>query len=460
MVARARCIVALAALAGGCFSPTYATNLQCSPSGACPPDQTCDVASNMCVAGCLPGCNGAELRDCVNPPTTCALGCAPAPAHCRQLVPANGVTSALTVGTRSLVVSGTWTFHTDTGAIDPGVRPAGADAVMEGIWFSVVSGMGVFAVNGLQVPADAALVASGGPALIIVSAGDVSVGGVISVSAAAQNGGCATPGTCPGPGGARGAVSGTAAAGCGPGHNGSGTSEAATGGGGGGGHSGAGARGGQSSTMVAGGVGGGACSDGTLAPLVGGSGGGAGGPAGVAIAQGAGGAGGGAIQLVSFTRIAILAGAMPAGIDAGGGGGVALLSGGIASAGGGGGAGGAILLEAPTLELAAGAAMPTFAAIGGGGAGGGCAGATNGGSGSLDVASGHGGVASSPSPNCPSGSNGGDGGGAGPATPGGDGALITGGGGGAAGLIRLNVVTLRGGFAAYPAPVVTLPILE
>lgn len=143
---------------------------------------------------------------------------------------------------------------------------------------------------------------------------------------------------------------------------------------------------------------------------------------------GNGGGGGGAIQITSFTRIAITgeAGGPPVGIRASGAGG----RGGESSDGGGGaGAGGAILLEAPRIELR----DAVLAANGGAGGGGGGAELTDRGeSGPFGDAQAQGGGSGD--------RRGGNGASLqGPATDGAGGGDNTGGGGGGAGIIRLNV---------------------
>lgn len=187
-------------------------------------------------------------------------------------------------------------------------------------------------------------------ALVIVSAGDVVIGGTLNAGAAES-----TPGA------------GGYGPGAGPGSGGNGGSRGSysDSGGGGGGYGTDGLRGGHAEGGSAGGGGGGGTYGGPRIPVLeGGSGGGRGGNGGCQDNEG--GAGGGAVQIYSATMIRI-DGILSAG--GGGGGRGPGCSGSNAGAGAGGGAGGALLLQAPVVEN-----MGMIAANGGGGGGGGSSG--------------------------------------------------------------------------------------
>ena len=326
---------------------------------------------------CVPGCEGDSVRTCEpgETLTPCLFGCNPAGPACRTIAPSNGADAAhLQDVTASVVIpAGTQgLFDTDTGTImvnGASVRDDSA-GVSAGIGFYRLSEtISVFAVQALAVEPGGILRATGGRPLLILSAGDARIEGVVDVS-----GGCAdgTARHCGGPGGGDGSTTDDdPAEGCAPGGNGTGgildgfSNPDETGGGGGGmGTDGArGGTGGDRNGGAAGVVTGSDCPGPALEPLRGGSGGGAGG---LDDNGGDGGGGGGAVQITSFTRIIIAgrSGAAPSGILAAGAGG---RGGQSNDGGGGGGAGGAILLEAPAIELN----MAVLAAGGGGGGGGG-----------------------------------------------------------------------------------------
>lgn len=386
---------------------------------------------------CVPGCDGDQLRTCEPEErlTPCPLGCdAEAGACLARLTPSNGagiahpqdVTAALVIpaGTRGII-------DTDTGAIEvngESRRPAEANSIANGIGFYLISNqLAVVSATGFAVEAGATLEASGERGLIILSTGDALIQGVIDVSAGCDDQAFVH---CPGPGGGAGVINNAGTpGGCAPGGNGDGAfgSSVNETGGGGGGLGTDGARGGDAN--VPGGAGGvvagGQCPDATLVPLRGGSGGGAGGES---AEGGDGGGGGGAIQITSFTRIAITgeADGLPVGIRASGAGG---RGGELDDGGGGGGSGGAILLEAPKIELR----DAVLAANGGAGGGGGGAELTDRGeSGPFGDAQAQGGGSGD--------RRGGNGASLqGPAMDGAGGGDNTGGGGGGAGIIRLNV---------------------
>jgi hypothetical protein len=307
------------------------------------------------------------------------------------------------------------------------VRASG-QGVDAGIGFYLVDDeVSVLAVKELKVGPDALLLLVGNRGVVLLSAGDVTIQGIVDASAPCDG----ETRACGGPGGGNGAEEQQdEATGCAPGKNGEGSiASAARTGGGGGGFATDGATGGTAGSGTAlGGAGGslelGSCPGESLQPLRGGGGGGAGS---FDDSGGSGGGGGGAVQITSLTRIVLDAPASSLflGIFANGAGGAGATDGG----GGGGGAGGAILLEAP--EITADAVY--VVANGGAGGGGGIAGTenVNGADGTRDgdVAAGGDGDF-----------DGGDGG-TGMSSPGNGegGGLNTGGGGGSVGIIRVHV---------------------
>jgi hypothetical protein len=329
---------------------------------------------------------------------------------------------------------------------DERIRPPGQQ-VIDGIGFYILSEkVSVLAVSSLTIERDAALFPYGSHAIVLLSTGDVSIRGILDVSAPCDD----TTRTCAGPGGGDGArVQEEAAGGCAPGKNGVGSlSTVGRTGGGGGGLGTDGAAGGTAgSGALPGGLGGslasGECPGPSADSLAGGSGGGAGAPLDFG---GSGGGGGGAVQITSLARIVIdpPASDFISGVFANGAGGGGATDGG----GGGGGAGGMILLEAPAISIES----VFLTANGGAGGAGGLAGAPSndgedgqpngdaaaGGTGQF--AGGAGGAASAP-PEI--GVGGGD---------------STGGGGGSVGIIVLRASQLDTDGAEFsPTPIVTEP---
>lgn len=365
-----------------------------------------------CTQECL---SETSLRECTDGEriVECPLGCVTAEARCSALVPSNGagiehlqgVTAALSVSEGAQVIidtmAGSITIAGETVRI-PGV------GVNSGIGFQYTDdGQSVFAVQGFTMGAGSSLRAQGDLPLLILSAGDIEIAGIIDVSAGCDLDPSAK--TCGGPGGGRGADYENPATGCGIGGKGGFASPPVSIGGGGGGGSGqAGAGGGDGGFGAFGGGGGEACAP-SLVPLRGGSGGGETGT----DSGGAGGGGGGAVQITSYTAIRLVS---PAIIDAGGSGGSVGIEG---YGGGGGGGGGGILLEAPILSIDG----AVLAANGGGGGGG----AASGEDGRRDADQAQGG-----------GSTGGLGGALSGAPTAGAAASGGGGGGGGAGLIRVH----------------------
>lgn len=294
-----------------------------------------------------------------------------------QIVASNTVTRAdLAAGVAPLVVpvGATFVIDMDQGSMfdakngNAPIRVAGP-GVKGGIFYrSDDQNRAFFAVQSLMLGEGAILRGVGTRALILVADGPVEIRGILDVSA----GHCSitTDGLdCAGPGGGRGGSGATAPAGCSPGQLG-GSATGSGGGSGGGGFASPGGAGGAGAVGTAFSVPGGAggsgtgCAEPTLDPLMGGSGGHHGGGFG---AVKAGGGGGGAVQVTSYTSIALAspAAANTCGVSAGGAGGGGGSPGGSGQgAGGGGGAGGAILLEAPTIDVHAGVVL---AANGGGG---------------------------------------------------------------------------------------------
>ncbi|MEZ4403385.1 MAG: hypothetical protein R3B06_25395 [Kofleriaceae bacterium] len=353
-----------------------------TPSGAGPADDAGLVDDAGGDGGaCGPGCAGDQL--CVDGHvTTCALGCAPAPApHCLDDAPSNQVgvgaaraaTAGITADAGRYLVA-----NTDDGSIVstqlggvPGtpvtIRGAGP-GVVDGIEFRVQAqvgtdvALGIWSATTLTIAAGAELEFRGAGAAVVVSAGAVIVDGLIDVS-----GGQDVAGTfcraCGGVGGGRGGDAAGPATGCAPGGPGDYRTGAAfwETGGAGGGMSTPGAAGGPGQGTTAGAPAAiASCAGAPLEPLAGGGGGGRGAGNGTS-GMFPGGGGGGALQLVSLTALTV-------------GPGGEIYAGGIGGAGapgnwggGGGGAGGAILLEAPAVEVMAGGAL--IATGGGGGAG-------------------------------------------------------------------------------------------
>ncbi len=400
--------------------------------------------------GCVPGCVGDQLVSCEPPGMqACDLGCNPTTVSCNTIAPSNDVDQDQLVGvTQALVFAqqSTSTIDSDTGQIVTGgvtiVRGPGG-GVVDGIRYEQLSdSVAVIGVTELNLGQDSYIRVVGSRALILLSAGDVTINGAIDVSGGCVGGGV----TCGGPGGGSGTPDeAIAATGCAPGGNGTGgTGVPPETGGGGGSFGAAGAPGGDGNASNPGGSAGalpGMCSGPTLVPLMGGSGGGSGG---IDNCGGDGGGGGGGLQITSYTQIDITGPGMngrPVGINAAGSGG----RGGEASdGGGGGGSGGGILLEAPTISLT----DATLAANGGAGGGGGdqpdSSVGQSGTFGDMQAVGGddtrEGGLGGSVQGAATAGEGGGD---------------NTGGGGGGVGVIRLNVtqtgLTMGGQITISPA---------
>jgi hypothetical protein len=271
----------------------------------------------------------------------CFLGCMTTPSvHCATYTPAN-VTSLTNSGPDVMLTAST-TLITD-GCV--GLGSATGHVVAQSGGAPMVC---LIEVNTLSVAAGVTVNVVGAYPLVIVSQGAVHIDGVIDVSSYVNP--TAPMITQIGAGAGTGGNAGT---------NGTAGNGNTDGGGGGGGLGGNGGNGADEGMMSAAGNGGMGVTS-TLTPLIGGAHGGNG--SGNTVA--AGGAGGGAIQISSYTTIAITgtiaaAGAAGHGGDSGGG-------------GCGGGSGGGILLEAASVTLAAHTPPPTLTVAGGGGGAGSC----------------------------------------------------------------------------------------
>ncbi len=416
----------------GFENPTVTGDAALDPDVLVIPDAgPCQAIGATCEAGVV-------LRECLaigEQPidTTCAWGCLDNDgAHCGALVPGGGAVldtdlspaaalSEITIQLPSTVLD------TDTGSIT-NLRAAG-QGVSSGIEYATRNNVGVFRVKTLNV--DGLLLIRGSrSAVIIATEGAIVISNVIDAR-----------GTCigndAGPGGSRGGNSGSDGQGPGAGKRGQAAGSDASGGGGGG-HGADGSRGGLGGATQGGPLGA-SYGNAEITILRGGSGGGSGGRAGDG---GPGGGGGGAIQLISNTRIAIVAGG---GINAGGCGGDHASD--ATGGGGGGGSGGAILLEAPIVVLDGGLA------VNGGGGGGGRSG-MRGADGLLSVTRAAGGTAIAAG-------DGGAGGAVGALSgdQGGDDNSCGGGGGGAVGRIRIHTVsgTAQIGATGFTSPTLIEP---
>jgi len=371
-----------AVVAGGCgYQPAFRNRaVVCAAASDCPAGFACG-AEGLCVGPGTSSCsedNDAQLvpdgpdpscactdqdtLTCASGTTACSLGCTgeAGAAHCNSFLPSNGASDQHFVGvTAALELAPGEQVRIDTtnGEIKSGssvVRPAGFGVVAGIGFYPLDDAIAVFAVTSVEIGAGALLRGRGTRGLVLLSAGDVTVSGVLDVSAGCENG----DQHCPGPGGTAGSTSSATSEGCGAGGDSVAGSQGSRRGGGGAGYgeNGTGPGCGATSDGIPGEPGS-SCGLAELDPLQGGFGGGGAGPQ-------AGGGGGGAIQLTSKTAIRFVGTTNPIGIHAGGAGG----DGGPASAlsAGGGGSGGGILVEAPTVTFSA---KTILAANGGGGAG-------------------------------------------------------------------------------------------
>ncbi|MDB4964115.1 MAG: hypothetical protein JWP01_4114 [Myxococcales bacterium] len=347
----------------GCYHPEAVPGAPCSTGGTCPTGLECragicelagtDGSLDALVDAAIDACPVATCQDTwvvgCGAPVACGHGCSEmGGAHCRVLVPSNGVTPDMLVGATADVTANDWNFDTDDGEIRRGntmLRTAGT-GVIAGIGFEIRDGMGVFTANSFRVAQFDDWDADGDNSLVLFAATTISVIGELDVGA---NGGVA------GPGGSD-ASAFTSGQNC-RGKTGRFFSAGFGEGGGGGGGRTAGGNGGASNQAGATGAGGTLCSMfPTTLPLRGGAGGAHGGNS----SLNSGGGGGGAVALVAMESISVTGV-----VGAPGAGGISGASGTAPSGdgGGGGGGGGAVLLEAPSVVVSG-----ALTANGGGGA--------------------------------------------------------------------------------------------
>ena len=408
----------------------------------------------VCTAGAS-SCSGSTLVTCPDGTaqmmTTCSLGCSMmGGAHCEQMYPRAPVSRSDfdTTNLTPVSLAAGGGISTETGLIGAGpnpIRHANMDAntyeVHDGIGFHVVAipgqtgKMGIYTFKSLTLAQGQSLNAYGNNALALVSAGDMTISGVVDVTCAGNvflaGGGPNAKPYLAGPGGGAGGQPGANNSGVSVGNKGGGSGADNThqAGGGGGAYGDVGGNGGAEGANL-GGAGGMAYGDAMLMMLVGGSGGGAGGQGGSANGS-FGGGGGGVALLVAQGTLTLGNGSALGGVNAGGCGGTADAMVG----GGGGGAGGAILLQALSVHIAA---MGGLGANGGGGSAANAMASanTNGKSGAISTTAASGGSGGSAA--------GGDGGvasataGTTAGQPGVDSGNSGGGGGGAVGRIRIE----------------------
>jgi hypothetical protein len=393
-----RWLVALVALAPGCFRPTF-DHPACGPAGACPPGQACNQMTGLCEAS---GGGDAMLGDAMR-------GSSDA-----QLCFGSGLVKLCLSSAPSRAVSyapGTLLDTTGSANCTQTMAQAG--------------GPELCIIAGTTVTIDGTLTAIGSRALVLVAADRLTVSGTLDASStnSVRSGAGANQGSCADD----------------------------TGGAGGGGGGGLGTKGGTGGTgdlnnsdppagQGRGGVAGAAQQ--ALTVLRGGCRGGDGG-AGDMQHRSPGGDGGGAVYLIAGNTIHISGDVFASG----GGGGVTPGGLGAEQGGGGGGAGGMIGLDAPSLEI-----LGRVVANGGAGGGGG---------GNVGGSPGGDGTTTSWNAPATAGTGGGSipGGNGAPGTAIGatsnvDGISNDGGGGGAAGGLGIIVVhgVLSGGTKMSPAP--------
>ena len=428
-------VAVLAVVLAGCYDPHPQAGSPCTSAGTCPRPLSCvddvcvasaaDAALPMADADPTCACSGGTLL-CAGGSTPCSLGCvAAAPAHCARIIPSNGLEPAWADSlTARIVIDGSVTINSDTGAITGSFTRAPGTGVIAGVGFENHSfgatPIGVFVFHALTVPGDITL--TGTRAIAFLVGTDATITGTVTGS-----GGCGAMQACAGPGGQRGSKSGDLITGCGGGFGAS-ALNGEDGGGGGGGNGTVGGKGGNGGTTVGGVAGGTICSPPSLEPLIGGGGGGPGGK-GTTTVPSYGGGGGGALQITAMGTLKVIGG-----ITMSGGGGEGGPVGSNSAAGSGGGAGGSVIIEAGNVSL-----VGDISANGGGGGGGG--------EGNVSVAGrpGQNGLtgtqpAAGGLPGAPSAGAGGPGAaGAQPAGAGLDGGNTTNGGGGGGGVGRIVI---------------------
>lgn len=298
-------------------------------------------AALACPIGVTTMCSGSDLVTCdgqgnVTATTACPLGCNQGAGRCNKVNPSNNLAAFFdeAEGATDLVLMGQTTIDTDAGTItdQSGARTPLTSTVTTGV------PVGVFVIKVKSFQTGGIVTVVGSRALAIVSAENVTINHVLSMSARGElngPGAIATDTTCRGGSAAAGNVNGDA-------------------GGGGGGFGTAGGRGGTGGNpQIAGGTPGGTVGVPELTPLRGGC---PGGRASDAPANHFAGGGGGAIQIVSGTLISIGDGGFIAAHGAGGKGPTGPIFCIVdvpCGVGEGGGSGGAILLEAPAITVAA-----------------------------------------------------------------------------------------------------------
>lgn len=297
------------------------------PIDAVPPDAApCVADTTVCDddSGVYTACGSDGLAESV---IACPLGCASGVEKCLDVAPSNDLAEYLDQSdvTPAVSLTGNCTIDTSVGSIHcDGEALQAATALVNG-----PNGMRVFLFGALDISGTVKV--TGTASLVLISNGDVVLGGLLDVSADLDIGG---PGAQ-----ADGAA-------C-EGGDSLDTSNPTSGGGGAGRYE-LGGVGGMSGAAEAGGARGAIYRDDDLTPLRGGCHGGrATELVGMFGQSSTGGGGGGAVQIVSRTRIRVSGSGK---IDASGGGGRAAASS-ATCAGAGGGSGGAILLEAPIVEL-------------------------------------------------------------------------------------------------------------
>lgn len=382
---------------------------------------TCTPNTTTCSGMVLTECDGSG-----NPTNTaCVFGCATSSDRCADLAPSNGLAGQLDQADNAGPVTLTGPVVIDTTAQT--VTDNGTAVVVQS---AVVTGgpVDIFVIRASSFTSGAISV-RGTRALAIVAAGDVTLTGVLSVSADFQ---VAGPGAIVTAQPCKGAIGN---------HVGTGYS-----GGGGGGFGTAGGAGGVGGS-AAGGAGGMVAGDPTLVPLRGGCGGGLfPGTEGTLPENSHPGAGGGAVQISARGTVRLTPGAFVAANGGGakgytGSNNIFCIIDGLCDAGSGGGSGGAILIEAGSLAI-----DPTGGLV------------ANGGSGHIGLRgrASNGLVSETAAPGTVAGSVGGGDGAAGtlPARAG-TGAREGGGGGGGAGRIRIN---LPPGSTFDPGPPIISPV--
>lgn len=333
-------------LVAGCYSPQIATGVPCGEEDACPAGLACrggrcelpgtddagaaDATLDACPA---PRCEGADLITC-GVATACAHGCDEVGgAHCRQMVPSNGIPPSLLDGATADVTGGDWVLDSETGRISRGpneLRAAGT-GIVDGIGFEIVDGMGVFTANSFHLLPTSDWSAAGDNPLVLYAATTIVLddGAELDVGAYDHRGVA----------GGHDASTSTSFAGC-RGRAGRFHAAGFAEGGGGAGGRDRGGSGAMSNVSGATGIGGTPCATPSTIPLRGGHGGGAGG----ADPACSGGGGGGGVALVAMHAIEVRGA-----VGAPGAGGESQAT---CDGGGGGGGGGAVLVEAPRIIVA------------------------------------------------------------------------------------------------------------